>query len=398
MQQYGGSVARIIVLQSWRTVRTHYMHMPIIEQAFLDLTQSLDVHAFWAENAACHALTTAKPRCALSFSPDDHWLFEFLQVSSTVRYYQDKTYRDALHREANAVTQQYVGKTFFDEDSWQHSPRRIENLFGCEFAYHEGSTPWLVPVTDDPADFARILDRVEAIDLASWTFPDAFLAEWEERQRAGKALPALGVGSRGPATIITSVLAPETAIFWMIDYPDLMQRFSTLLAEKMVALNTLLRTFSGNTEPGWWITDDNCALLNRVLYRTFCYPVLERVLAALAPGNARRYQHSDSAMGHLLDDQVALGIGEVNYGPTVDAGLIRQKMPDALICGQLPPFLLRNGSPDAIRARIVSDFAKAGASGRLEITTAGSLAAGAGVGRMRWMMWVVQEGCRYDRA
>jgi hypothetical protein len=237
--------------------------MPIIEQAFLDLTQSLDVAAFWAENELCHGFTTAKPRCAASFSPDDHWLFEFLQVPSTVRYYHDKAYRDDLHRQANAVTQQYVGKAFFDEDSWQHSPKRIENLFGCEFAYHEGSTPWLVPVTDDPAEFARILDRAEATDLASWAFPDAFLAEWEERKRAGKPLPALGTGSRGPATIITSVLHPETAIFWMIDHPDLMHRFSDLLAAKMVAFNQLLRVFSGATEPGWWITDDNSALLNR---------------------------------------------------------------------------------------------------------------------------------------
>jgi hypothetical protein len=30
------------------------------------------------------------------------------------------------------------------------------------------------------------------------------------------------------------------------------------------------------------------------------------------------------------------------------------------------------------------------------VTTAGSLAAGTGVGRMRWFMQVVQEECRYD--
>ena len=101
-------------------------------------------------------------------------------------------------------------------------------------------------------------------------------------------------------------------------------------------------------------------------------------------------------MGHLLDYQYELGIREVNYGPTVDAGLIRAKMPDALIHGHLPPLLLRNGSPAAIRERIVADFVKAGQSGGLNVTTAGSLAAGTGVGRMRWFMLVVQEQCRYD--
>ena len=195
---------------------------------------------------------------------------------------------------------------------------------------------------------------------------------------------------------MTSVLRPETVFYWTMDHPDLMQRFRDILAEKMVAFNRILRAFSGNDEPGWWITDDNSALFSPALYAEYCAPVLRRVLEAMAPGDANRYQHSDSAMGHLLDQQVALGIREVNYGPTVDAALIRAKMPDAWIRGQTPPFLLRNGGPDEIRARVAEDFRKAGQSGGLEVTTAGSLAAGTGVGRMRYFMQLVQDICRYD--
>jgi uroporphyrinogen decarboxylase len=100
-------------------------------------------------------------------------------------------------------------------------------------------------------------------------------------------------------------------------------------------------------------------------------------------------------MGHLLEMQYDLGIREVNYGPEVDAGLIRNVMPDAFIFGQMPPFLLRSGTPEQITARVREDFEKAGASGGLEITTAGSLAAGTGLGRMRWLMQAVQEQTRY---
>jgi uroporphyrinogen decarboxylase len=370
--------------------------MPIIEPEFMALTASLDVAAFWEENERCQVLGTGKPRCSMSFSPDDHWIFEFMQVPSTLRYYFDKAYRDALHAEVNRVTEQYVGQAFFDEDTWETAPKRIENLFGCEFTYHEGSTPWLTPVTDNPAEFSRVLDRAEATDLRAWALPPDFLAEWEARAAAGKELPALGTGSRGPATIMTSVLKSETVFYWLYDHPDLMRRFRDMLAAKMVAFNTILREFSGNAAPGWWITDDNSALFNPRLYREYCYPVLKKILATMAPGDARRYQHSDSAMGHLLEMQYALGIREVNYGPTVDAGLIRQTMPDALIDGQLPPFLLRDGSPEAIRTRIIDDFRKAGATGYLNVTTAGSLPAGTGVGRMRWAMLAVQECCRYD--
>ncbi len=370
--------------------------MPIIENEFVELTAQLDPPAFWAENDACFEFTPRKPRCALSFSPDDHWLFEFMQVPSTLRYYADKPYRDQLHREVNQITQQYVGKTFFDQDTWAHSPKRIENLFGCEFSYTEGATPWLTPVTDDPACFAQILDQAEATDVARWAFPDEFLREWDERKAQGLPLPLLGEGSRGPATIMTSVLRIETVFFWMYDHPDLMRRFRDILACKMVELNTALRALSGNTQPGWWITDDNCALFNRKLYREYCFPVLEQVLGAMAPLGSRRYQHSDSSMGHLLDAQRELGINSVNYGPEVDAALIREKMPQAIVNGHTPPLLLRNGSPEEIKARVISDFTKAGATGGLIVTTAGSLAAGTGVGRMRWFMKLVQEYCRYD--
>ncbi len=369
--------------------------MPIIETEFLELAKDLDTEAFWQENERCQGFTSDKPRCAASFSPDDHWIFEFMQVPSTLHYYQDKVYRDELHRQVNQITREYVGLVFFDEDTWEHSAKRIENLFGCEFEYHEGGTPWLVPVTADPDEFSRILDLAENTDLKSWAFPENFLAEWETRQSAGKKMPKLGTGSRGPATIMSSVLDAETLFFWFYDHPKRMQHFRDLLAAKMVELNIILREFSGNPQPGWWITDDNCALFNRKLYAEYCIPVLETLLNQMAPGEAIRNQHSDSSMGHLLEFQYALGIREVNYGPEVDAALIREKMPAALINGHLPPFLLRNGSPEEIKARIINDFHKAGQTGGLTVTTAGSLAAGTGVGRMRWMMQVVQDHCRY---
>jgi hypothetical protein len=233
--------------------------------------------------------------------------------------------------------------------------------------------------------------------LRTWSLPDEFLKEWEVRKQEGKPPPLLGTGSRGPATVMTSVLKPETLFYWFSDYPELMERFRDLLAEKMVTFNIVLREFSNNEQHGWWITDDNCALFNRKYYRQYCYPILERVLEAMAPGDSSRYQHSDSSMGHLLDFQYELGIRSVNYGPDVDAKLIRNKMPEAMINGHLPPFLLRNGSLKDIRQRVIDDFHKAGETGGLNVTTAGSLAAGTSLGRVRWLMWIVQEDCRYNR-
>ena len=60
--------------------------MAIIEKEFMDLTKDLDIENFWKVNDECRSLTTNKPRCALSFSPDDHWIFEFTKVK-TLQYY-----------------------------------------------------------------------------------------------------------------------------------------------------------------------------------------------------------------------------------------------------------------------------------------------------------------------
>lgn len=362
-----------------------------VDPEFDELTRDLDVNKFWEENQLCLDLSPASLRSPLAFTPDDHWLFGFWDIHDTKRYYFDKAWRDELHRRTNLITQRTLGCRFFDEDTWQYSPKRIENLFGCEFTYTEDSTPWLTPVTDTPAVFDDLLDRAETTDLQVWALSDEYRSEWESRKRQGKDLPLLGSGSRGPATIMTSVLRPETFFLWSVDEPGLLARFSRILAEKMIEFNQLLRAFSGNAEPGWSITDDNSALFNRRLYRQYCYPVLEKVLDTLAPGDALRYQHSDSAMGHLLELQRDLGITACNYGPTLTVALIRSVMPRVIVHGQVPPSLLRGGSPQAIRAKIRQDWEEAGEGKDLLITTAGSTGAGTSLGRMRWMMKCVQE-------
>lgn len=371
--------------------------MPLIEPEFMHLARDLDADAFWAENRLCQRRDEAKPRCALAgVGSDDHWLFEFLGVGSTLRYYRDKPFRDGLHREANALMWEHLRVRPYDEDTWTTAPKRIENLFGCEFAYHEGGTPWFMPVTADPAEFARVLDRAEATDIESWALPEAYLAEWESRRAAGRAMPALGTGARGPATVITSVLDPQVALLWCIDEPELMDRFARVLTQGYLRLNRRLRAFSGFSGSSWWITDDNCCLFNPRQYRRFCQPVLRAVMNEFAPlPGGSRYQHSDSAMAHHLDAQRELGIDAVNYGPEIDPARIRERMPEAVIHGHMPPFLLRNASPEAIRERVASDFAAVGAGGRLVIATAGSIPAGTGIGRLRWLMRCVQAETRY---
>ena len=163
--------------------------MPLIEPEFMELTKDLDLSGFWEENSTCKRFTTDKPRCAVSFAPDDHWIFGFESVPSTLRYYQDRVYRNDLHRKVNEATREFVGITYFSEDTWENEPKRIENLFRCEFTYQEGGTPWLEPSTRDKDEFAAILDEAESTTMSEWALPQPYRDEWAAREKAGKELP-----------------------------------------------------------------------------------------------------------------------------------------------------------------------------------------------------------------
>ena len=86
-------------------------------------------------------------------------------------------------------------------------------------------------MTDDPDEFARVLDQAEATNVAAWALAGRRIAaEWEQRAAQGRTLPKLGDGSRGPATIMTSVLNPDIYFYWTLDHPELLARFRDLLA------------------------------------------------------------------------------------------------------------------------------------------------------------------------
>ena len=86
-----------------------------------------------------------------------------------------------------------------------------------------------------------------------------------------------------------------------------------------------------------------CCLLSPSMYEMFGYPVLKKVFARFSPDHEdKRYQHSDSAMEHLLPILGRLNLNGVNFGPTVMAPAIRKYMPEARIDGCIAPFTFMN--------------------------------------------------------
>ncbi|MBP7401006.1 MAG: uroporphyrinogen III decarboxylase, partial [Clostridia bacterium] len=133
-------------------------------------------------------------------------------------------------------------------------------------------------------------------------------------------------------------------------------------------------------------------------YEMFGYPVLKNVFERFSPDpDDKRYQHSDSAMGHLLPILGRLDFNGVNFGPTVMADEIRRYMPRARIDGCIAPFTFMRNEEDNLIAEVRRDCDRIRATGTrgLNISTAGSINDGSLLSSMRVVMAAIQEYGRY---
>jgi len=358
----------------------------------------LNLQAFWEENRASegHAFRTDKPRAPISLPLDDHYLCGVLSFDMR-RYHLDAAYREEIHREANDILKRELGRAFFSEKELPIRPMRIEEVFESFFVFSENNPPWLETNVHTIEDLQRLIERVSRLNLEDILLPDGWervVAQYEER--VGRKV-YFGTGGRGPATVGTSVIGTSNLCMWMMDYPEVIQEFYELLAQVYVRYARILRTLTQVEFEGWWITDDNSCLFSPKQYERFCAPVLKELFDNFAPSpSANRYQHSDSAMGHLMPILNRLGVNNVNFGPTIHPAAIREAMPTAYINGQLPPLILRNGAEEDIREYVRRDFDAVGGDGGLTCTTAGSIDEGTPFENLRAYMLAVQELTRYD--
>ena len=369
-------------------------------QDIIGLGMNLDLSEFWTENALCEgkAFRTDKPRCPIALPVDDHWLLDEMGEKSTLRYFRDAEYAADLNRRCNDRCEEQLGMRPFRDTPAPKPPLRIEHLFGSRTELTENGTPWLEPGITSPAELARKLDGIEKTseaELRELIFSNGGRVE-RDAVATSVEKNVVGAYSRGPATIATSVIGTTETMYWLVDESTLMERFFRALAETIVRYQRIIERKRGVVFKGYGFLDDNCALLSPPLYEKFCYPVLQRVFEEFAPQEGEgRYQHSDSAMGHLLPALSRLHFHAVNFGPTIPAEEIRRHMPRTEIHGQVAPMTLRNGRAEEIIAEVKRDFSAVGADGGLLVTTAGSIAAGTSFQNIRTLMWAVREFTRY---
>lgn len=360
----------------------------------------LDYKQFWEENEKCfQPFTTKKPRVPVKLPFDDHFLLEDMQVESTMRYFQDREYRLEMNRLCNDKMEKAIGiRHFHEKEDMVLQPNRFEVIMGAHWEFSEGGTPWLESTVEDIEDVKKLIARAEKLDMYKEAFPEGWFEEKERvEKQTGIKLDYGERGHRGPCTMATSILGTENTCIFIMDEPDVMNAFYEVLSEKMVEYHkALLKATNSELKPGYWITDDNSYLFPPAAYEELCSQFLKRVFEEFAPAeNDYRYQHSDSPMGHLMPILYDLGVNNTNFGPTIHPLEIRKAMPKAVIHGQMPPFVLRNGTPEEIIEIVKRDIDAVGGDGGLVETTAGSLAAGTPYENIQAYLWAVNEYGRY---
>ena len=367
----------------------------------------VDLDRFWADQAAAAAdsFGPAIPQVPLGIMMSGECVYAELGIPEDYgRYERDPAWRLGLHKAYNDLSERIVGRRLVGEAAEDPSRRypavkALHDVFEARNVWNAGSW-WLEQSAHTPDELEALLDRVDRRDIRGFILPPG----WErEKQR----LTALGVQpplyrwQRGPVTFATSIYGPENLIFLIMDRPALAVRLRDTMLRTMLEIGRVQDEeagFTPETAPrGFGFADDNCALLNPDMYEFFGYPVLKGMFDRYAPAPENwRFQHSDSAMAHLLPLLGRLHLTGVNFGPTVTVRDIRTHLPRAVIHGQLAPFTFSRNDEEGMVTEFLRDFEQARDSRGLLFNTAGSINNGSRLTGMRLLMAAIQRYGRYD--
>ena len=367
----------------------------------------VDLAQFWADQqiAEQNSFGTDIPQLPLGIMMSGECVFDELGIPEDYwRYEQDEEWRLLLNRQYNDISEQIVGRRLLTENAvdqqLQYPPiKNLADVFEAKNYWHTGSW-WLAQSAHDENELIALLDRVDACDIRSFILPEGWAEEHVRLQKLGVTAPYYG-WQRGPVTFATSVFGVENLLYLILDNPSLAARFRDTILRVMLEIGQVMRSEAGDTGAkaryGFGFADDNCYLLSPEMYEFFALPILQTIFSTWAPNPGdQRFQHSDSAMGHLLPVLAPLNFTGVNFGPEVTVADIRHHMPATEIVGQLAPFTFSRNEEENMLVEFFRDFEMSSEKRGLRFATAGSINNGSRLSGMRLLMAAIQRLGRYQ--
>jgi uroporphyrinogen decarboxylase len=368
----------------------------------------LDVDRFWKDDKKAHDLIWSEdcPQMPLGIGMSWECPFEELGLKEDWhRIYHDNDYQIDLCQRYNDISEKVVGKRLIGEskpDSVKQWPeiKALHDIFEAKNVWHNESF-WLQQSANTEEELSALLDRVESRldNLRDFILPQNWEKEKERLTRLGCPVPRYR-GQRGPVTFAMSVYGVENLIYLIEDEPELAKRFSNAIFRAIKGRAEILdheAGFTKDTRPsGWSWMDDNCCNLNPEMYEFFAFPIVKGMFDIYSPNpNDRRYQHSDSPMGHHLPLLGTLDMTCVNLGPTLSVNEIREHLPNAVIDGQLAPFTFSRNEEVNMVAELLRDFEMSKEKKGVDFSTAGSINNGSRLSGLRLLMSAIQNLCQY---
>ena len=372
---------------------------------------SLDIEQFWKDDEKAHlenCFYEGSPQAALAIRMSDECVFAELDEPGKPWLPMDRERRMDLNKRYNDKAEKIVGKRLLREyyptkDETFPEIRKIGEIFEGRYVANENSI-WLEGTVNTPSALDELIDRVERRNIRDFILPANWYSEKKRIFEKYGTKPNQVRSVRGPVTLATSLFGVENLIFLILDEPELAKRFSTIIADVIIGIIEVMDEetgYSAETSPhGFRFYDDDCNLLTPEMYSLFGYPVLKRVFEysdrSTSHDRNKRYQHSDSAMSHLLPQLADFNLTGCNFGPTVTVAEIREHMPNTRIDGQLAPFTFMRNNEDDIISEVRRDCVAAKQTKGLNVMTAGSINNGSLLTSMRTVMAAIQNFGRYD--
>ena len=368
----------------------------------------LDVQRFWVDQdtAMKDPFGSVIPQVPLGTMMSGECVYDELGIAEDYwRYDHDDPWRLALNKAYNDRAEKIVGRRLLpetpaDPEGQWPAVKTLADVFEASNVWHECSW-WLMQSAHGEAELQGLLDRVERRleNLRAFLLPENWDQEKARLLGRGAKVPRY-TWQRGPVTFATSIYGGEDFLFLVMDQPDLAVRFRDLMLKAMLRMGRILDQeagFTPETAPrGFGFADDNCCLMTPAMYELFAYPIIKGIFDTYSPNPGdSRYQHSDSAMGHLLPILGRLGFTGVNFGPTVMVDEIRRHLPRAVIDGQLAPFTFSRNEEERMILEFLRDFEMAREKRGLRFATAGSINNGSRLTSMRLLMSAIQHFGRY---
>ena len=369
----------------------------------------VNLEKFWEADEIAHeenCFTKKATQVSMGIRMSDECVFAELNEDGQVWGHTERERRIELNKRYNDIAEKIVGKRLLKEDlppCDAHFPSiaKIGKIFGGVYEFN-GHSEWLHSNIETPEQLEKQLDLVDKMDIEDFLLPKNWESEKKRIFEKYGTKPSVQRSVRGPVTLATSIMGVENFIFLIIDEPELAVRFSESIKNVIFKYIDIFDREAGytpeNRPDGFRFFDDDCNLMTPDMYKLFGFPVLKAVFDKVSPNeNDLRYQHSDSAMGHLLPLLSKLNLNAVNFGPTLTVREIRKFMPNARIDGQLAPFTFMRNNAEEIIAEVKRDceMAKENDLRGVNISTAGSINNGSSLMSMKVVMHAIEKYGQY---